>query len=103
MGVQFLYLTTIGRTTGLPRQIEIWFVEADGKYYVLAEFLEANWVRNIEKNPRVKVRVGDSNFEATARLLDPKRDATAWQTAQQLEREKYGWGDGYPVEITPAS
>jgi hypothetical protein len=23
---QVLYLTTIGRTTGLPREIEIWFV-----------------------------------------------------------------------------
>ena len=56
-----------------------------------------------EKNSHVRVRVGGNNFEATARLLDPKRDATAWQMAQQLEREKYGWGDGYPVEITPAS
>ena len=102
LGVQFLYLTTTGRTSGLPREIEIWFVEADGKYYILAEFQEAHWVRNIEKNPRVRVRVGDRNFDATARMLDPNRDATAWQMAQQLEREKYGWGDGYPVEITPA-
>jgi deazaflavin-dependent oxidoreductase (nitroreductase family) len=103
MGVQFLYLTTTGRTTGLPREIEIWFVEAEGKYYILAEFRDSHWVRNIEKNPRVRVRVGDSKFEATARLLDQQRDAAAWQMAQQLEREKYGWGDGYPVEITPAS
>ena len=101
--MQFLYLTTTGRTTGLPREIEIWFVEAEGKYYILAEFQEAHWVRNIEKNPRVRVRVGDRNFEATARILDQQRDADAWQMAQQLEREKYGWGDGYPVEITPAS
>ena len=33
--------------------------------------------------------------------LDPERDAAAWKTAQDLEREKYGWGDGLPVEITP--
>ena len=103
MGAQFLYLTTTGRTTGLPREIEIWFVEAEGKYYILAEFREAHWVRNIEKNPRVRVRVGDRNFAATARILDPKLDATAWQTARELERQKYGWGDGYPVEITPAA
>src|SRR5438132_181546 len=33
----FLYLTTTGRKTGLPREIEIWFVEADGRLYILAE------------------------------------------------------------------
>jgi deazaflavin-dependent oxidoreductase (nitroreductase family) len=99
---QFLYLTTTGRTSGLPREIEIWFVEADGKYYILAEkFHDAHWVRNIEKNPRVQVRVGDRRFEATARALDPERDAGAWEKAQDLERDKYGWGDGLPVEITP--
>jgi hypothetical protein len=27
---QFLYLTTTGRKTRLPREIEIWFVEGDG-------------------------------------------------------------------------
>ncbi len=102
MELQFLYLTTVGRTSGLPREIEIWFVEAGGKYYILAEkFHEANWVRNIEKNPRVRVRVGDRSFEATARALDQKRDAEAWKVAQDLERAKYGWGDGLPVEITP--
>jgi deazaflavin-dependent oxidoreductase (nitroreductase family) len=102
MTEKFLYLTTTGRTSGLPREIEIWFVEAEGKYYILAEkFYEAHWVRNIEKNPRVRVRLGDRRFEATARALDPEHDARAWKMAQNLEREKYGWGDGLPVEIAP--
>jgi deazaflavin-dependent oxidoreductase (nitroreductase family) len=101
MSVQFLYLTTTGRASGLPREIEIWFVEADGKYYILAEFAESHWVRNIEKDSRVRIRVGDRSFEASARVLDPKRDAAAWELARRLEREKYGWGDGLPVEITP--
>jgi deazaflavin-dependent oxidoreductase (nitroreductase family) len=101
MSVQFLYLTTTGRTSGLPREIEIWFVEAEGKYYILAEFAHSHWVRNIAKDPSVQVRVGDLEFEATARALDPVQDAPAWETAQRLEREKYGWGDGLPVEITP--
>jgi deazaflavin-dependent oxidoreductase (nitroreductase family) len=102
MNEQFLYLTTTGRTSGLPLEIEIWFVEADGKYYILAEkFHDAYWVRNIEKNPRVQVRVGDRRFEATARALDRERDTGAWEMAQDLERAKYGWGDGLPVEIAP--
>jgi deazaflavin-dependent oxidoreductase (nitroreductase family) len=103
MSVQFLYLTTTGRTSGLAREIEIWFVEADGKYYILAEFPHSHWMQNIAKNPRVHVRVGDLKFEATARALDPNSDEVAFEMAQRLEREKYGWGDGLPVEITPIS
>lgn len=103
MSEQFLYLTTTGRISGLPREIEIWFVEAEGRYYILAEHPTSHWVRNIENDSRVRVRVGDRTFEATARALDRTRDANKWELAQRLEREKYGWGDGMPVEITPSS
>ena len=34
---EFLYLTTVGRKTGRVHEIEIWFVERDGRLYVLAE------------------------------------------------------------------
>lgn len=96
----YLYLTTIGRTTGQPREIEIWFVESEGKFYILAEhFRGAQWVKNLEHNPRVRVRAGDREFDGTARVLDPERDRAAWQTAQRLANEKYGWGEGMPVEI----
>jgi deazaflavin-dependent oxidoreductase (nitroreductase family) len=99
---QFIYVTTAGRVTGLPREIEIWFVRSDGKLYILAEhFDKAQWVKNIERNPRVRVRLGGVEFEATARALDQERDGPAWETAQRLSREKYGWGEGLPVEITP--
>ena len=98
--LQYLYLTTVGRNTGKPREIEIWFVHSEGKLYVLAEhFHDAQWVKNIERNPGVQVRLGPDQFEATARVLDETRDQTTWLSVQQLAREKYGWGDGLPVEI----
>jgi len=34
---QYLYLTTIGRKTGLPREVEIWFISLDGRFYLIAE------------------------------------------------------------------
>lgn len=99
--LQYLYLTTIGRTTGKPREIEIWFVEYEGKFYILAEhYHKAQWVKNISRNASVSVRLGSERFDATARVLGPESDETLWSTAQQLAREKYGWGDGLPVEIT---
>ena len=100
--LKYLYLTTTGRVTGKPREIEIWFVESQDRFYILAEHLhEAQWVKNIKQEPRVRVRLGKSSFEATARVLDYNRDRKAWLTAQAFAREKYGWGDGLPVELTP--
>jgi len=101
-GIPFLYLTTTGRKTGRPHEIEIWFVASGGNLYVLAEhFRKAQWVKNIERNARVRVRIGGREASAIARVLDSERDAGEWRTAQELAREKYGWGDGLPVRITP--
>jgi deazaflavin-dependent oxidoreductase (nitroreductase family) len=100
--LKVLYLTTIGRISGLPREIEIWFVASNGVFYVLAEhFHEAQWVKNIARDPRVQIRLGKRRFSARARALDREQDSAAWQLAQSLARQKYGWGDGLPVEITP--
>ena len=98
---QFIYVTTTGRSSGLPRKIEIWFVEREGKLYIFAEhFFKANWVRNIQQNPNVRVRLGKHKFSAFARILDEKQDVELWRETQNLARKKYGWGDGLPVEIT---
>jgi hypothetical protein len=58
-------------------------------------------VANILRDPRVEVELADRVFQATARVLDREQDAALWLAAQDLCREKYGWGDGLPVEIRP--
>src|SRR5438093_12378573 len=99
--LQVLYLTTTGRTSSLARQIEIWFVADAGKLYILAEHhRKAHWVQNIERNPKVHVRIGGREMTATGRVLDPDADREAWNKAQDLARSKYGWGEGLPVEFT---
>lgn len=99
---QVVHLTTIGRTSGLLREIEIWFVESGGQLYVFSEFPhKTNWLKNLRRDPRVRIRMGEKSFEATARVLDPKADGERYRKAQRLATEKYGWGDGLPVELTP--
>ena len=99
---QVLYLTTIGRTTGLPREIEIWFVVCCERFYLFAETGEAaGWVRNIRRNPKVTVRIGERQIEATARVLDRHTDRQLWDQVAAIAERKYGWCDGLPVEITP--
>lgn len=96
-----LYLTTVGRRTGLPREIEIWFVVWCERFYLFAETREAaRWVRNIRHNPNVSVRVGEWHSNATARVLDRHTDHRVWDQVTAMALRKYGWGDGLPVEIT---
>jgi deazaflavin-dependent oxidoreductase (nitroreductase family) len=99
----YVYVTTTGRVSGQPRTIEIWFVRYRDYLYIFAEhFDRANWVRNIRKDPRIKLRLSAYEGDATARVLDEQLDAGTWKTVQDLARQKYGWDDGLPVEIEPA-
>jgi deazaflavin-dependent oxidoreductase (nitroreductase family) len=93
-------LTTTGGKTGLAREIEIWFVECEGRIYILAEHhYKTHWVRNILANPSVTIRIGDERWSATGRVLSAKTDSEVYATVQDLALTKYGWGDGLPVEF----
>jgi deazaflavin-dependent oxidoreductase (nitroreductase family) len=98
----FLYLTTTGRVTGQRREIEIWFAEHGGRFYLVAERESANWVRNIQAQPQVGVRVGDAGFGATARVVRDDREPQLVAAVKALFDAKYGWSDGLVVELTPA-
>lgn len=104
----FLYLTTIGRTSGAPHQIEIWFVQRGSSYYVVAERGEAaDWVKNLMASPRVRFSVGARSdptarlplVEASARTL-PADDPLAAEVRALMDA-KYGWSDGLIVELRP--
>ncbi len=67
----YLYLTTVGRKTGLPREIEIWFMRLGGRFYLIAEKRErAGWVQNILGNPQVTFRVDGQKFSGVGRVID---------------------------------
>lgn len=106
----FLYLTTTGRKSALPRRIEIWFVESDGAHYVVSEMRrEAGWVKNLERFPRVSFSVGTraapesvrSTTSARARAVDPSAEPDLAKRVSALMDEKYGWSDGLIVELRP--
>jgi deazaflavin-dependent oxidoreductase (nitroreductase family) len=66
-----LYLTTVGRRSGQPRTIEIWFTCYQGKLYLNAERAQnANWVRNMQQHPEVQVRLEEQQCTGRARVLD---------------------------------
>ena len=95
-----LYLTTTGCRSGQPRTIEIWFTCYQGKLYLNAErAYRAHWIINVLQNPAVHVRIKDQEFVGQARVLDRQQDGDLWQIVAEFSRQKYGWGEGLPVEI----
>ncbi|HTH70220.1 MAG TPA: nitroreductase family deazaflavin-dependent oxidoreductase [Candidatus Saccharimonadales bacterium] len=88
------YLTTTGRKSGKPHEIEIWFGIREGRLYLLSGGGDqADWVKNLKRSPRVKVRINTRTAAGTARLVRPNtREDTA---ARELLDGKYmGWREG---------
>lgn len=74
---EFYYVTTTGRRTGRPHEIEIWCVAVGDALYLMAGSGErSDTVRNALADPAVTVRVGGDTRPATASLVtDPAEDA----------------------------
>lgn len=77
IGRIILLLTTVGRKTGLKRVTPLQYEEIEGKYYLgSARGLQADWVRNIQSNPKVDVRVKSIRFHGQAEVVtEPARVA----------------------------
>ena len=63
-------LETIGRKSGEPRRNPVTNGLDDGVFWIVAEHgRRASYVRNIEANPRVRVRVGRRWHQGSARAV----------------------------------
>lgn len=83
----YALLETTGRKTGLPRRVPVGDGLVGDTFWVVAEHgRKAAYVRNIEADPRVRVRVGGRWRRGTAQLMpddDPR------QRQQELGRHRW--------------
>ena len=64
---EFCYLTTTGRVSGLPHEIEIWFGLQNNTLYLLSDGGDkSDWVKNLRKNPDATLRIGSTTLQGTA-------------------------------------
>jgi len=83
-------LETTGRSSGEPREIEIWFAADGDRVYLLSGGGDrAHWIRNLRVDPAVRLRIGGRWLEGTARTVEGEEDE---QHARELLASKYqGW------------
>jgi deazaflavin-dependent oxidoreductase (nitroreductase family) len=84
--LDFCYVTTTGRRTGSPHTIEIWFAMHGDRVYLLSGGEGSDWVKNLEANPTVGLRLGERDMICRAAPVeDPAED----ELARRLLVEKY--------------
>ena len=86
--LDFAYLTTTGRITGAPHEIEIWFaIDGEHVYLLSGGGDRSDWVRNLMVSPTVSLRIGDVKRTSRARVVAAGGDEDA--RARRLLLEKY--------------
>ena len=77
IGGFILLLTTTGRKSGMKRVTPLQYEKIGADYYLgAARGIKADWVRNIQANPQVEIRVGAKQIHGAAEVVtDPARFA----------------------------
>jgi deazaflavin-dependent oxidoreductase (nitroreductase family) len=91
-------VTTIGRRSGMPHGIEIWFGVIDDTMYLMSgNGPRADWYRNALADPQVSVRLGAETHEGVAReVTDPDER----RRVGDLMGVKYPWEGDSSIGLT---
>ena len=75
--IEIVEITTIGRTTGEPRRLEIWMYALDGRYIITGTPGPRDWYANLQADPRLILHLKDelvTDLPALAvPILDPQQ------------------------------
>jgi hypothetical protein len=86
-GEDVCHVTTVGRVTGRPHTIEIWFAARGHTAYLLMGGGErSDTVQNIRADPSVLLRIGRRRWRARGRIVIDPREAAL---VRRLIPEKY--------------
>ena len=90
-----IQLTTVGRRSGRPRTIEIWWFRVDGRFVITGTPGSRDWLANVRADPRVVISAPFGSFDGTASEIhdaafrrrvftDPRADW--YRTQAELDR-----------------
>jgi deazaflavin-dependent oxidoreductase (nitroreductase family) len=84
-------ITVIGRKSGRPISIPVWFVlENDTLYFLPVQGSNTQWYKNALKNPAIRI---DARGEEAELKTVPITDAATVSSVVEKFRGKYGAGD----------
>ncbi len=99
-------ITTIGRSSGEAKRLEIWFHNVDDRYYITGRPGPRSWYANVLANPAITFHFKestDADLEGTARAVtDSAEKRSFFLSAKKLseyinEANVQEWVDGSPL------
>jgi deazaflavin-dependent oxidoreductase (nitroreductase family) len=83
-------ITTIGRRTGQPARIEIWWFRFEDRFIIAGTPGPRDWLANVQANPAMQVHVDGLDIAATAVEVTDEAfrrrffsaPATSWYSSQ---------------------
>lgn len=86
-------LETIGRVTGTPHEIEIWFA-ADGEtiWLLSGGGNRSDWVKNLQRTPAVRIRIAGDWVSGVAHVVNDRDEDR--RAREQIVAKYYGWTNG---------
>ena len=98
--IENCYLTTTGRRTGRPHEIEIWFGVLDTTLYVVSgNGPSADWYQNLIADPHVIVQVDAERRPGLARVVTERHER---ERVGDLMGAKYVWEGDPEIGLTYA-
>ena len=90
---EYCYLTTTGRKSGKPHEIEIWFgIHGYSLYLLSGGNDDSDWVKNLRADPNVRVRIAKQTFQGVARIVRNIEEESL--ARPMLAAKYYGWKEG---------
>ena len=99
-------ITTVGRSSGEPKRLEIWFHNVDDRYYITGRPGPRSWYANVLADPSIMFHLKESveaDLDGTARAVtDPDEKRSVFLSAKKLseyinESNVQEWVDGSPL------
>lgn len=99
-------ITTIGRSSGQAKRLEIWFHNVDDRYYITGRPGPRSWYANVLANPSITFHFKESteaDLDGTAlAVTDADEKRSFFLTAKKLseyinEDNVQEWVDGSPL------
>lgn len=102
---QYAYLTTTGRITDRPHEIEIWFsTDGESVHLLSGNGAASDWVQNLHEEPLARLRIAGETAGYRARF---DLDAEERRAAAQRHASKYDpdaaarWADAHLIALDP--
>ena len=94
--IRSIYLTTIGRKTGKPHTVEVWFSYERGNVYLSHEGKYTDWMKNIIKDGSIELKINNKKFKGIARIVQD--EMTFDKAKNSLYLKYYGQADREVVD-----